>query len=71
MLLMDDVRMAAVIDLAFVLYLQNFRTCKMFVKLLLQSLNPHARYSSSMAVVIAMAGSGDSESIALLEPHAR
>lgn len=63
----DDVRMAAVIGLAFVLYKTPERVPQL-VKLLLESFNPHVRYSSCMAVGIAMAGSGHSESIALLEP---
>merc|ERR1712038_1963750 len=63
----DDVRMAAVIGLAFVLYKTPHRVPQL-VKLLLESFNPHVRYASCMAVGIAMAGSGDSESIALLEP---
>jgi len=63
----DDVRMAAVIGLAFVLY-KTPRRIPELVKLLLESFNPHVRYASCMAVGIAMAGSGDAESIALLEP---
>lgn len=63
----DDVRMAAVIGLAFVLYKTPHRVPQL-VKLLLESFNPHVRYASCMAVGIAMAGSGDAESIALLEP---
>ena len=63
----DDVRMAAVIGLAFVLYKTPKRVPQL-VKLLLESFNPHVRYSSCMAVGIVMAGSGDAESIALLEP---
>lgn len=63
----DDVRMAAVIGLAFVLYKTPERVPQL-VKLLLESFNPHVRYSSCMAVGIAMAGSGDAESVALLEP---
>lgn len=63
----DDVRMAAVIGLAFVLYKTPDRVPQL-VKLLLESFNPHVRYASCMAVGIAMAGSGDPESIALLEP---
>eukprot|EP00560_Eucampia_antarctica_P007127 CAMPEP_0197823392 /NCGR_PEP_ID=MMETSP1437-20131217/721_1 /TAXON_ID=49252 ORGANISM="Eucampia antarctica, Strain CCMP1452" /NCGR_SAMPLE_ID=MMETSP1437 /ASSEMBLY_ACC=CAM_ASM_001096 /LENGTH=1035 /DNA_ID=CAMNT_0043422531 /DNA_START=141 /DNA_END=3248 /DNA_ORIENTATION=+ len=63
----DDVRMAAVIGLAFVLYKTPERVPQL-VKLLLESFNPHVRYASCMAVGIAMAGSGDTESIALLEP---
>jgi 26S proteasome regulatory subunit N2 len=63
----DDVRMAAVIGLAFVLYKTPERVPQL-VKLLLESFNPHVRYGSCMAVGIAMAGTGDAESIALLEP---
>jgi 26S proteasome regulatory subunit N2 len=63
----DDVRMAAVIGLAFVLYKTPDRVPQL-VKLLLESFNPHVRYASSMAVGIAMAGTGDPESIAMLEP---
>jgi len=63
----DDVRMAAVIGLAFVLYKTPERVPEL-VRLLLESFNPHVRYASCMAVGIAMAGTGDSESVALLEP---
>ncbi|GKZ00887.1 hypothetical protein MPSEU_001040400 [Mayamaea pseudoterrestris] len=63
----DDVRMAAVIALAFVLFKTPERVPQL-VKLLLESFNPHVRYGSCMAVGIAMAGTGDAESIALLEP---
>lgn len=63
----DDVRMAAVIGLAFVLYKTPDRVPQL-VKLLLESFNPHVRYASCMAVGIAMAGTGDAESVALLEP---
>lgn len=63
----DDVRMAAVIGLAFVLYKTPERVPKV-VQLLLESFNPHVRYASCMAVGIALAGTGDSESVALLEP---
>lgn len=63
----DDVRMAAVIGLAFVLYKTPERVPQL-VKLLLESFNPHVRYASCMSVGIAMAGSGDPESISLLEP---
>jgi 26S proteasome regulatory subunit N2 len=63
----DDVRMAAVIGLAFILY-KTPRRVPQLVKLLMESFNPHVRYASCMAVGIAMAGSGDSESIAMLEP---
>lgn len=63
----DDVRMAAVIGLAFVLYKTPKRVPEL-VNLLLESFNPHVRYASCMAVGLAMAGSGDTESISLLEP---
>jgi 26S proteasome regulatory subunit N2 len=63
----DDVRMAAVIGLAFVLYKTPERVPQL-VKLLLESFNPHVRYASCLAVGIAMAGTGDSESVAMLEP---
>jgi 26S proteasome regulatory subunit N2 len=63
----DDVRMAAVLGLAFVLYKTPERVPQL-VKLLLESFNPHVRYASCMAVGIAMAGTGDTESVLLLEP---
>jgi len=63
----DDVRMAAVIGLAFVLFKTPERVPQL-VKLLMESFNPHVRYASCMAVGIAMAGTGDSESVAMLEP---
>ena len=63
----DDVRMASVIGLALVLHKTPKRVPEL-VRLLLESFNPHVRYASCMAVGIAMAGSGDSESVALLEP---
>jgi len=63
----DDVRMAAVIGLAFILYKTPERVPQL-VKLLLESFNPHVRYASCMAVGIAMAGTGDTESVMLLEP---
>ncbi|CAB9508065.1 ATPase regulatory subunit 1 [Seminavis robusta] len=63
----DDVRMASVIGLAFVLYKTPERV-PLLVKLLLESFNPHVRYASCIAVGIAMAGTGDSESVSMLEP---
>jgi len=63
----DDVRMAAVIGLSFVLFKTPERVPEL-VKLLMESFNPHVRYASCVAVGIAMAGKGDSESIAMLEP---
>jgi len=63
----DDVRMAAVLALAFILYKTPERVPQL-VKLLLESFNPHVRYASCMAVGIAMSGTSNAESIALLEP---
>jgi 26S proteasome regulatory subunit N2 len=63
----DDVRMASVIGLALVLHKTPERVPEL-VKLLLESFNPHVRYASCMAVGIAMAGTGDANSVALLEP---
>ena len=63
----DDVRMASVIGLAFVLHKTPERVPEI-VRLLLESFNPHVRYASCMAVGIAMAGTGDSEAVSLLEP---
>lgn len=63
----DDVRMAAVIGLAFVLFKTPERVPEL-VKLLMESFNPHVRYASCIAVGIAMAGTGDPESVAMLEP---
>lgn len=63
----DDVRMVAVIGLAFVLY-QTLEHMPQLVKLFLESFNPHVRYALCISVCIAMAGTGDAESISLLEP---
>jgi 26S proteasome regulatory subunit N2 len=63
----DDVRAAAVISLAFVLFKTPERVPQI-VKLLSESFNAHVRYASCMAVGIAMAGTGDAESLSLLEP---
>jgi len=63
----DDVRMAAVINLALVLFRTPTRVPQL-VSLLLESFHPHVRYASCMAVGIAMAGTGDVASAALLEP---
>ena len=59
--------MASVIGLALGLHKTPHRVPEL-VRLLLESFNPHVRYASCMAVGIAMAGTGDSESVALLEP---
>ena len=59
--------MAAIIGLAFVLFKTPERVPEL-VKLLLVSFNPHVRYASCVAVGIAMAGSGDAKTVAILEP---
>jgi 26S proteasome regulatory subunit N2 len=63
----DDVRSAAVVGLAFVLFKTPERVPQL-VSLLIESFNPHVRYASCMAVGIAMAGTGDADSVAMLEP---
>lgn len=63
----NDVRMASVIGLAFVLYKTPERVPEL-VKLLLESFNSHVRYAACLAVGIAMAGTGDELSLKLLEP---
>jgi len=63
----NEVRMAAITALAFVLFKTPERVPEL-VKLLLVSFNPHVRYASCMAVGIAMAGSGDADTLAILEP---
>jgi len=57
----------SVIGLALVLHKTPERVPEL-VRLLLESFNPHVRYASCMAVGIAMAGTGDAESVSLLEP---
>merc|ERR1719444_469326 len=63
----NDVRMASVISLAFVLYKTPERVPQL-VELLLDSFNTHVRYAACMAVGIAMAGSADAHSLSLLKP---
>uniref|UniRef100_A0A7S1FUA1 26S proteasome regulatory subunit RPN2 C-terminal domain-containing protein n=1 Tax=Corethron hystrix TaxID=216773 RepID=A0A7S1FUA1_9STRA len=63
----DDVRMAAVISLALVLY-RTPRRVPQLVKLLLESFHPHVRYASCIAVGIALAATGDAEALNMLEP---
>ena len=63
----NEVRMAAIIGLAFVLYKTPERVPEL-VKLLLVSFNPNVRYASCMAVGIAMAGTSDPEVLSILEP---
>ncbi|GMI08303.1 hypothetical protein TrVE_jg10477 [Triparma verrucosa] len=63
----NEVRMAAITALAFVLFKTPERVPEL-VKLLLVSFNPHVRYASCMAVGIAMAGSGNADTLAILEP---
>ena len=63
----NDVRMAAIISLAFVLFKVPEKLPEL-VKLLLVSFNPHVRYASCMAVGIVFAGTGDKAAIEILEP---
>ena len=62
----NDVCMAGVIGLVYVLYKTPDRLPQL-VKLLMESFNPPICYESCVAVGITMAGTGDSESIALHE----
>jgi len=62
----NEVRMAAIVSLAFVLYRDSRRVPEL-VKLLLVSFNPHVRYASCMAVGIAMAGTADPKVLTMLE----
>ena len=62
----NEVRMGAIIGLAFILFKTPQRVPEL-VKLLLVSFNPHVRYASCMAVGIAMAGTADSKVLTMLE----
>ena len=62
----DDVCMAAVIGLAFVLY-KTPEQLPQLVKLLLESFGHYVRYASCVAVGIAMAGTRNSKLVSLLE----
>eukprot|EP00816_Leptocylindrus_hargravesii_P007844 CAMPEP_0196824882 /NCGR_PEP_ID=MMETSP1362-20130617/92736_1 /TAXON_ID=163516 /ORGANISM="Leptocylindrus danicus, Strain CCMP1856" /LENGTH=1155 /DNA_ID=CAMNT_0042205235 /DNA_START=13 /DNA_END=3479 /DNA_ORIENTATION=- len=63
----NDVRMASVIALAFVLHNTPDRVPEL-VQLLLESFNAHVRYAACMAIGIAMTGTFHSASLKLLEP---
>jgi len=63
----NDVRMASVIALAFVLHNTPDRVPEL-VQLLLESFNAHVRYAACMAIGIAMTGTFHGASLKLLEP---
>lgn len=63
----DDVRRAAVISLAFVMFKQYEQVPKL-LKLLSLSYNPHVRYGTALALGIACAGSMYADAINMLEP---
>lgn len=63
----DDVRMASVLALPFILHRTPDRVPQL-IRLLIESFNPHIRYASCMAVGISMAGTGNTESLEMLEP---
>jgi len=62
----NDVRMASIIGIAFVLFKTPERVPNL-VRLLLESFNPHVRYASCMAVGIALSSTGNQEAIDCLE----
>ncbi len=63
----DDVRRAAVMCLGIVLFRTPLRVPTL-VALLAESFNPHVRYGACLAIGIACAGTGSSDSLLLLEP---
>ena len=63
----DDVRAAAVLGLAFVLCRTPWRVPEL-VGLLMEGFHPHVRYASCVAVGMAMAGTGDPDAVAMIEP---
>ncbi|CAM9245735.1 unnamed protein product [Chrysoparadoxa australica] len=63
----DDVRMAAVTNLGFVMF-RSAEQVPSLVSLLAESFNAHVRYGSCMAVGIACAGTGMDEAMEVLEP---
>ena len=58
----DNVRRAAVINLAFVLF-KNYKSVPRMIKLLSGSYNPHVRYGAALALGISCAGTGLPEAI--------
>jgi 26S proteasome regulatory subunit N2 len=63
----DDVRRAAVMCLGIVLYRTPHKVPTL-VALLSESFNPHVRYGACLAIGIACAGTGNSDSLLLLQP---
>ena len=63
----DDVRRAAVISLAFVMFKQYEQLPKI-MRLLALSYNPHVRYGTALALGIGCAGTGFAEALNMLEP---
>jgi 26S proteasome regulatory subunit N2 len=63
----DDVRRAAVTCLGLVLF-RSPRRVPTLVTLLAESFNPHVRYGACLAIGISCAGTGDPESLLLLQP---
>jgi len=66
----NDVRMASIIGIAFVMFKTPERVPNL-VRLLLESFNPHVRYASCMAVGIALSGTGNQDAIEVLEVSER
>ncbi|KAI6031668.1 26S proteasome regulatory complex non-ATPase subcomplex Rpn2 Psmd1 subunit [Pisolithus microcarpus] len=63
----DDVRRAAVISLAFLLF-KNPGQVPRIVQLLSESYNPHVRCGATLALGIACAGTGMQDAVQILEP---
>mmetsp|Transcript_5505 Transcript_5505/g.16241 ORF Transcript_5505/g.16241 Transcript_5505/m.16241 type:complete len:968 (+) Transcript_5505:141-3044(+) len=63
----DDVRRAAVMCLGIVLYRTPHKVPTL-VTLLSESFNPHVRYGACLAIGIACAGTGNTDSLLLLQP---
>ncbi|PVU85716.1 hypothetical protein BB560_006832 [Smittium megazygosporum] len=63
----DDVRRSSVIGLGFV-FLRSPEHLPRMVELLSASYNPHLRYGAALSLGIALAGSGSSSAINILEP---
>ncbi|KAH9937189.1 26S proteasome regulatory complex non-ATPase subcomplex Rpn2/Psmd1 subunit [Fomitopsis serialis] len=63
----DDVRRAAVVSLAFVLF-KNPAQVPRIVQLLSESYNPHVRCGATLALGIACAGTGLQDAVDILEP---
>jgi len=63
----DDVRRAAVISIAFLMF-RNPETVPKLVALLAESFNPHVRYGACLAVGVACAGTALKDALDLLTP---